>query len=327
MSPETDLDEPRPGPAHPHVHVGCDGWLFLTGGRNGVLDQYGVPGFPRRALWLWRRRLAERVRRCADLGAVYRHAVAPEKLTVYHDAADGLRLDARRAPSLRLGRWLRLSRASGAYVDLVEPLRAARHDAPLYLRTDSHWTFEGCAIVYRTLCAALGVAPREDIAGRRLRETIASYSGDLGTKLDPVPVETVEGSRFETRAERVYANDLLRHYEALGRPTDAHIGAHAIFRNDDPKADPRRLVVFGDSYAQHRSMSPVATLTPFLADTFREVHFLWSTSVDWTYLAEVRPAFVLGEVAERFMVEVPIRGFRIDRLAALALARKAGSAD
>lgn len=163
--------------------------------------------------------------------------------------------------------------------------------------------------------------PRDDIAARRLRETL-TYSGDLGTKRDPPAFEAAEGCRFESRARRVHANALIAHYEALGRPWEAHIGAHAIFRNDDARADPRRLVVFGDSYCQHSSVSPVATLTPFLADTFREVHFLWSTSVDWAYLADLRPDFVLGEVAERFMIDLPPRGFRIGPLAELAMARR-----
>ncbi len=309
-------------PPSADVHVGRDGWLFLTGGRNRVLEQYGRPGISRNTLWRWRRHVADRAQRTARLGAVYCHVVAPEKLTIYHDAVDRLAFDPERAPALRLRRWLRGSRGAPALIDLVGPMRAARWNAPLYRRTDTHWTFAGCDLAYRTILGRLGVAPRDDIAGRRRRETF-SYSGDLGVKLLTMPAETVEDCRFESRARRIHANGLLTHFEAVGRPLDAHIGAHAVFRNDDPAADPRRVVIFGDSYAQHSVMAPVATLTPFLADTFREVHFLWSTSLDWDYIAEVRPDFVVGEIAERFMIDRPVPNMRIAALAGLALARKA----
>ncbi|GEP01131.1 alginate O-acetyltransferase AlgX-related protein [Methylobacterium haplocladii] len=312
----------KPPAASGDVHVGRDGWLFLTGGRNRVLEQYGRPGFSRKALWQWRCHLAERVRRSARLGAAYLHVVAPEKLTIYYDAVDGLAFDPQRAPALRLRRWLRGSTGARASVDLVGPMRAARWKAPLYRRTDSHWTFAGGELAYRTLLAGLGVAPRDDIAGRRQGEALP-FTGDLGTKLAPMPVETAEACRFDSRARRIHANGLLTHFEALGRPLDAHIGAHAVFRNDDPAADPRRLVLFGDSYAQHRAMNATASLTPFLADTFREVHFLWSTSLDWDYLAEIRPDFVISEIAERFMIDLPVSNMRIESLARLALARKA----
>ncbi|GJE56986.1 MULTISPECIES: alginate O-acetyltransferase AlgX-related protein [Methylobacterium] len=315
-------DAATPSSSAAEVHVGRDGWLFLTGGRNRVLDQFGRPGFSRRTLWRWRSHLAERVRRSARFGAAYLHVVAPEKLTIYHDAVDGLAFDPERAPALRLRRWLRGSAGAKALVDLVGPMRAARWEVPLYRRTDTHWTFAGCDLAYRTILARLDVAPRDDIAARRLQETF-SYSGDLATKLTPMPVETVENCRFESAARRIHANGLLSHFEAAGRPMDAHIGAHAVFRNDDPEADPRRIVIFGDSYAQHSAMSPVATLTPFLADRFREVHFLWSTSMDWDYLAEVRPDVVIGEIAERFMIDAPARNMRIGALADLAMARKA----
>ncbi|GEP10234.1 alginate O-acetyltransferase AlgX-related protein [Methylobacterium gnaphalii] len=314
-------DNPEPPSPVAEIHVGRDGWLFLTGGSNRVLTQFGRPGIARETLWLWRKHLADRCRRSRRLGATYLHVVAPEKLTIYHDAVDGLVFDPDRAPALRLRRWLWGSPGARAFVDLVGPMRAARWQTPLYRRTDTHWTFEGCDLAYRTILARLGVAPRDDIAARRLPHSLP-YLGDLAAKLSPAPVETVEECRFETQAQRIYANSLLAHFEALGQPREAHIGAHAIFRNDDPQADPRRVVLFGDSYCEHGPMYALGVLTPFLADTFREVHFLWSTSIDWDYVASVRPDFIISEIAERFMIEPPIYGMRIDALAELAMARK-----
>ncbi|MFG5118310.1 hypothetical protein [Methylorubrum sp. POS3] len=317
MTPVPDPSADR----SPDVHEGSDGWLFLTGGTNRVIDQYRRPGLSRRLLWRWRRLLAHRVRACARLGATYIHVVAPEKLTVYGDHATGLAFDPASAPVRRLARWLTASPGARAFVDLDEAFRAARNGPPLYLRTDSHWTVRGSEIAYRAILSRMGVTPRDDLEARRTGGTVP-FSGDLGRKCAPIRFEQAPVTTFATGARRILANDLLTELEAQGRGIEAHLGAHAVFRNDDPKADPRRLVIFGDSFCQHTSYSPVATLTALMADRFREVHFLWSTSIDWHYLDAVRPDFVLGEIAERFTIDLPPRGFPIERLAELARARK-----
>ncbi len=315
------LDQTCPARAHPDVHVGEDGWLFLTGGTNAVLAQYGQPGFARSKLWRWRRILEARTFRLARLGIRYAHLVAPEKLAIYHHTAGDLAIDPDRSPGLRLERWLSLSLGRRAWIDLVRPFRARARGDDLYRRTDSHWSFEGGLLAYREICARLGVAPRDDIAARRTGAAM-EFSGDLGTKFTPHRTELAETCLFESAAQRVYANELVTTFEAMGRGRDAHIGAHVIFRNPSPRADPRRLVLFGDSYAHHTPNSCTGTLTPLLADTFAEVHMLWSTSIDWSYVARVRPDFVVSQIAERFMVDVPQTGFNIEKLAALALARK-----
>ncbi|NEU12081.1 hypothetical protein G3T14_08045 [Methylobacterium sp. BTF04] len=320
-SPAPTLSSDDAALSHPDVHIGTDGWLFLVGGSNAVLTQYREPGVARADLWRWRRILEARTFRCARLGARYVHVVAPEKLAIYDHALGDLALDAGRAPALRLERWLTASIARRAWIDLVRPFRAGSEGAALYRRTDTHWTFDGCYLAYREICRRLGVAPRDDIASRRTGvET--TFSGDLGLKFTPPLTERAEPCLFESEARRIYANDLVTTFEAMGRGRDAHIGAHVVFRNPSPQADPRTLVLFGDSYAHHTPNPCTGTLTPMLADTFREVHLLWSTSVDWGYVARVRPHFVVSEIAERFLVDVPQTGFTIEKLSALALARK-----
>ncbi|MFC6390492.1 hypothetical protein ACFQDP_14285 [Methylorubrum zatmanii] len=308
------------------VYEGRDGWLFLIRGNNRVLEQYGRPGVSRATLWRWRRMIETRARRCARLGAAYFHALAPEKLTVYPERAEGLAFDPARAPALRLARWLTASPGARAWIDLAGAFRAQTGGPPLYLRTDTHWTHQGCLLAYRTILSRMGVPPRDDLEARR-DQTALSFSGDLGRKFTPHRLEAAEGTGIASEARRIHANSLLLDMEAMGRGGDAHLGTHAVFRNDDLRADPRRLVIFGDSYAQHTAHSPVATLTALFADRFREVHFLWSTGIDWHYLEQVRPDFVLCEMAERFVIDLPPQGIRIERLAELARERKIMGAD
>ncbi len=322
-APVAEAPPPEVGTAD--VHVGHDGWLFLVGGTNGVLDQYRrAPGDWRHYLG-WRRLIADRVRRCARLRATYLHVIVPEKLTVYDDRLDGLAVETRDGPARRTPRWLRLSPARRALVDLVGPLRAARHGEPLYLRTDSHWSAAGAHVAYRAICARLGAVPRDDLLDDPRPEI--TILGDLGGKLSPPVTEVARPARLPRTAVRASASPIVERFEAEGRIADLHSGARVVFRNDAPGTDPRRLVLFGDSYAHFLWTLRTGTLTGFLAETFAEVHFLWSPTLDWAYLREVRPDVVVGEIAERFTRTLPPRNASIAVLAEWALARKAAGAE
>lgn len=285
------------------IHVGRDGWLFLIGGTNGVLRQY------RRSLAMWwclrrwKRLVEARARRAERLGIRYVHAIVPEKLSVYDDRVDGLAYDPALSPARRLAR--KLDKIPGV-VDLVAPLRAMR-DGPveLFRRTDSHWTYDGCLIGYRLMMRACGAVPPPGIGERPRFETEGLW--DLGDKLPNLPRETVTNWAVERDARRDYASPLVLAYEEAGRAGDLHVGAHVIYRNDSPHADPRILVLFGDSYSHY---APIL-LTGFLSESFREMHFVWSSSIDWGYVEKVRPDVLMFEIAERFLVRVPEDDFDV----------------
>jgi hypothetical protein len=46
-------------------------------------------------------------------------------------------------------------------------------------------------------------------------------------------------------------------------------------------------------------------LTGMLAETARDVEFVWSSNLDWAYIKRARPDVVVYELAERFMTIVP----------------------
>ncbi|MDN3589676.1 alginate O-acetyltransferase AlgX-related protein [Methylobacterium adhaesivum] len=291
------------------VHVGREGWLFLIGGSNGVLAQYRATPARWWRLRAWTKLIEARAARARGLGIRYVHTLVPEKLSVYDDRTDGLGFDARRSPA----RWLaRRLIDNPAYVDLLGPMRAARDGpVPLYYRTDTHWNYDGCLFAYRTLLRACGAVPPADLFARPRFET--TRVRDLGDKLPAAPTETASHGIIDRDAHRHYASPLVEAYEAAGRAPDLHVGAHVVYRNDTPGADPRTVVLFGDSYAH---FAPIM-LTGLLAETFREVHFVWSSSLDWTYIEAVRPDLLLFEMAERFLTRVPddrfdIRAFQKD---------------
>lgn len=303
------------------VHEGRDGWLFLVGGNNDVLAQYRRSWRSWAHDWRWRRVVVERADRCRRLGIRYLHVVVPEKLTIYDNLTKGLAVDVEASPAHRLRRWLAGSGAAGAYVDLVGPLRAQRDAQQLYFRTDSHWTHAGCYIAYEVLCRRLGVAPREDL---RLDRTLPEkpLCGDLGDKLTPLRFESFVPHALQRDAVRVYASDLVRDFEAMDRVGELHLGTHIVFSNDSPAADPRRIVLFGDSCSHFRWEVYSGFLTGMLAETFREVHFLWTPGIDYEYLRKVRPDVVVSEFAERFLARLPPKRFHRAVLARLVRERK-----
>ena len=286
-----------------NVHVGRDGWLFLTGGTNRVMDRYR--GGLRHWLLLraWTRLIDARAARAEALGIRCLHVIVPEKLSVYDDRTEGLRYAPAKASTRRLAR--RLAR-NPAYLDLLAPLRAARSGpVPLYLRTDTHWTVRGCLLAYREIMRALGAIPPADIGARPL--VVADEVMDIGEKLRDRPRERVERFMLQRDAERVEVGPLLAAYEGAGRDREVHVGAHVVYRNGSAGADPRRLVLFGDSCAHFDPF----LLTGMLAESFSEVHFVWSASLDWSYIERVRPDILLFELAERFLARLPKDDFDV----------------
>lgn len=305
-----------------HIHVGQDGWLFLKTGTNDVLGQYERPEETADLIWRWRSLITARERRLRAMGILYRHVVAPEKLMIYDHRLDGLAIRPAASPAYRLrhgepplGRpwgplglyraWRRRKRWRATCIDLVAPLRAGRDAADLYCRTDTHWSFDGCVLAYAEICRALGADPRGDLRDRPSFET--DHDGDLGSAFDPPRRARSRTVLVQQDAVRTYASPIVEARDRAGLLHTLHVGAHVIYGNARA-TDGRRLVLFGDSFSH---VMPYM-LTIMLAETFREVHFVWSTSLDWAYIARVRPDIVLTEVAERFMVQLPDDTFSVE---------------
>ena len=53
-------------------------------------------------------------------------------------------------------------------------------------------------------------------------------------------------------------------------------------------------------------------LTGLLAETFRTVLFVWSTSIDYGLVERFRPDVVITEMAERFIKNLPERNIPVD---------------
>lgn len=313
--PEAQLPPTENGVLH-----GRDGWLFLWDGSNDVHRYYTDPDyFTATDVAAWRDLITGRDDRITGLGARYRHLTVPDKLSVYPQYLPAGPLDFDRHPALLLARAFP---GDAPYVDILPDLRDQRGDWPgrvahgsrdargsdaFFFRTDSHWTFEGCQVAYIRLCESLGVAPldltdRRPNAGREL-------ALDLGAKLSPPVQELAQFGRVLRDSRRVSANEMVRYNEAEGfaRGEPRFVGCTVHNHNDKPGAIDARLVVFGDSFCEFRPH----LLTAMLSETFRDVHFVWSTNLDYDFIRNLAPDIVITEIAERFSKRIPTDDFTV----------------
>lgn len=289
------------------VGEGRDGWLFLVGGSNDVLSFYRAQdALSEPELDAWAGLLAQRSMRLKRSGIDYAHIVAPEKLSVYSEHIEEASIDVSRAPSSSLRNRIAVGtrEAGQLLVDAVEALTIAKtggHD--LYHRTDSHWNATGCTVVYEATCRRFD-AP-VTLASGRLGEPVRVQM-DLGGQVQPPRTEQVQFFHPSSSIHRVHANHLVlyKEWHDLQNEPGLHAGSHVIYRN--PRApDQRRLLIFGDSFAEYRRNM----LTGMLSETFHEVHFVWSSQIDWQYVERSKPHVVLTELSERFMRSLPVDDF------------------
>ena len=294
----------KPGLIENGVLIGKDDWLFLWDGSNEVHRYYTDPGyFTDKDAQGWADLLNTRRDRIKALGATYLHMIVPDKLSLLpefvplpmpHFDRHPARLVAGRLPG------------DGPNVDILSDLREAAKDAPVFYRTDSHWNTAGCQAAYRRLCSVLGAAPR-DFSDRKTGGR--QMAMDLGGKFAPPILEEPRFTTILRDARRVAENETVRYNEEtgfrMGKPQFQ--GCYVHLRNDSPDARPETVLLFGDSFSEFRPH----LLTAMLAETYRELHFVWSSNLDFDLIGHIRPQIVISEIAERFMATLPDDSFQV----------------
>ncbi|WP_114347654.1 glycoside hydrolase family 99-like domain-containing protein [Paracoccus lutimaris] len=286
------------------VLVGKDDWLFLWDGSNEVHRYYTEPDyFTDKDVQDWVDLLTARRDRIEALGATYRHMTVPDKLSLLPDMAGVPLPNFDRHPASLIAARLP---GDGLNIDILSDLREAGKEAPVFYRTDSHWNSFGCQVAYRRLCAILGATPR-DFSDRKSGGKLMSM--DLGQKLAPPLQEEARFTIVKRDAQRVSENEPVRYNEQTGfrEGKPRFVGCHVHLRNDSPDARPETLLLFGDSYSEFRPH----LLTAMLAETYRDVHFVWSANLDFDLIERLRPQIVISQIAERFMRTLPTDEFQV----------------
>jgi hypothetical protein len=285
----------------PWIYEGQDGWLFLIGGSNsiGALYDRNAPLLDDAKLRQWVKLIEARARRLERMRIEYVHISIPEKLTLYDNKFhDPPIVDWRLSPSMRLREMMQGSPYARVWLDLVDPFRAARDDIQLYYRTDTHWTPEGCFLAYKLLCEKIGIAPELTLLARPRREVESVL--DLGLKMEPLVYEQLRLYDFTKDSQKTYRNVIAQYVDTVTANALVHVGSHIRYKNSNPSAANKKILIFGDSYASQRPDG----LTAMLAETAREVEFIWSSNLDWAYIKRAQPDIVVYDLVERFMTIV-----------------------
>lgn len=289
--------------------VGHEGMLFLCGGTNANLGQY-VGAVEMAPDWLaeWQKVIRHRAAKASELGARLAQLVVPDKLAVYEESYPEPLERVGPRPIERL-----LGEPGSPLLYPLAELRAAAAEEEVYLHTDTHLTYRGNAVLADAALAALGAHDPPDFGAVPLR----SYpiSGDLGAKFEPRIVGIIREAGSLGEAEIV--EDNRKQIEEVA----GHIGTRRVFANDQAP-DQRVAVVFGDSFGF--GAGHYQGVSWFLAQVFREVHFVWIPfGWDSEYVRRVGAEAVLVQGAERFVARVPRLEVDTAELAEETLARKA----
>jgi hypothetical protein len=273
--------------------VGRQGWLFY-GDRDAIRQYRGVAPLGDRALARWTRVLEERRDWLAARGIAFLLVLVPDKHIVYGEyMPDSLpRSEGARALE-QLAGHLRLH-STVPVLDLRAAIEAAKAEARIYHRTDSHWNDLGAYAAYRAILRKLGetvpaLAAAEPVAvGRNERDApgmgLASIVG-----LQSILREQV----LEAPALRARSRIKPEHRSGYERRVERLLPiAHGV---DDPALP--RAVMFRDSFAN--------ALIPYLSENFSRILYVWNRDVDPRVGTIEQPDVVIQEVVGRFLVRPP----------------------
>ncbi len=234
------------------VIEGSDDWLFLR--RYDTLHvlelQADLSGWSQTHLPSMVAQIAARHTRLAARGVHYVLAIAPEKSSIYPEKLPGeYRLA---SPTLAELLTTACRQAGVEAVDLTSALRAAKGAMDLYFRVDSHWTYYGAYIAYRSIMDS--VRKRVDVSvvqPDQITYLDKEGFGDLGVHMRP-----------ERRGLLQQAN-VSSEFESHIRAYDDRERAYASYTCESGRG---KAVILRDSYATFMS--------PYLARSFLESSFV-----------------------------------------------------
>jgi SGNH hydrolase-like domain, acetyltransferase AlgX len=268
---------------------GREGWLFLDGDSNSVIQQIkGQRLVDPEGLKRWNDEIAQRSEALHALTIPQVFVVAPNKETIY---ADYLPSELRRANVCPVDQILRLFQDNCVpYIYPLAELHQARAVADPYSPIETHWNDYGALIAANCILSQNGIPQIPLCCCEFKTET---WSGDLGSKMNPVRKGPWLRGWKKPRAEaRLLYDNRMTH------------GGHVLIYGTSYNS--KKVLIFGDSFANN--------LTYWLAEGFGSAIFVHSTAFDLELIKSERPDLVVWESVERFLVLPPARmiGFTVE---------------
>lgn len=272
--------------------VGKQGWLYISSGTNHLMEYHiGHRKLPLLKVKQWRKLLSSRIRWHEDQKIKYQHVFIPNKIAVYPEYYPH-KLDIRNSrPIVQLKQ---------GYAKLfsypLDVLSQYKKNFRLYEKQDCHWSFWGCYFTYKLLCQKFGITPNFELLDFPIE--ILQVKGDLGAKFGLT--DRILRPNLKFNSQIIHDNQVINYCKQ---------GSIRVLKN--PKISHGKMIIFGDSFSNpakpnfKRQSRLVGRLSSLFAETINEVHFVWTPWIDYDYIKQEKPDFVLTEMAERFLVRAP----------------------
>lgn len=278
---------------NPGVLLGKKGWLFLAqeGDSRNVIDYYrGLQPFAPAELEHWLRVFRGRRDWLRQRGIRYLVVWVPDKTSIYPEVLPSALRRVRAVTRLDQLLAYAASRSDLPMLDLRLPLRKAKEESPVFLRTDTHWNDFGGYIGYGAIIDRLHAdfprlipISRSDLIFSR--QTIPG--GDLASML------TMAESMPETQIAISFRLGAAARKIPLLPPPNSWITWSAT---EIPGSILPRAVVFHDSFTQR--------IMKYLSEHFSRIFYLWDRQIrfDTDLIAREEPDVVIEVMAERFLL-------------------------
>ncbi len=257
------------------VLEGAHQYLFLNNDSNNSVDQYtGQMDFPEHSLTGWQQNF-EKIKEWERLYSMKSaFLIAPAKEEILPQFYPH-----KRGQTTILDTFLKTISAQ----DIVLPLhRLKRQSSLAYSRTDTHWTDVGAGIAADSVLKYWNM---DDNALQACLQTFKSreFIGDLSAKLSPMRSEFIMA--FASDLQPQFTNDIHNNGNIQIYET-----AHAPIQET--------CVIFGDSFGVNFAKA--------LAPAFRRLVYLYRpAALDASIIQMERPAYVVLQINQRFLVGLP----------------------
>ncbi len=285
----------------PQVLIGRDGWLFYQSD-NAVNDYRGTNLFSQAELAEWKQVLTQRNNWLAKRGIRYLFVITPNKHSVYPEfmprsinrVSENSRLE-------QLADYLKRE-SDVEFINLLDPLVAAKSQERVFHKTDTHWNSYGAFIGAQTTLQRLKQwypevhvpalsdyrVDRHDCDLQSVHTVSPWVKMDLAVMLaSPIPYREDVIDLVPMKPE------LQVPIQFYGSPKS---DADRYRQHAHPHGKIPKVYVLHDSF--------MTALSPFLAPNFQEATYKWTNQFPAEEIEKAKPALVIQQLVQRRLMEL-----------------------
>lgn len=262
---------------------GNDGWMFLGDSFSKViLESRGLLKFNKKQVNLIRNNVLSATNQLKENDIIYYLAIAPNKHTIYGDKLFNTSYN---GETKKTQVHTALSAYNLELIDLGKGFDEIKEQ--LFFKTNTHWNDLGAYYAYKNLMKSIDrdfINIKSVSLNEVNKEPRISWTEDL-TKLLDIRVKEV-GEKYTVK------NPNSQKIESrLPIPDNYKRKPETYESRYKSSSNALKVLVFRDSFS--------TTMEKYLAESFGETVFIWSSIIDKDLILEEKPDIVIHEIIER----------------------------